>query len=118
MTKTINILSMIIKHIISIEFGSNSFNATCDINKKTHSLKEKYLWIEMFKMNDIMVKKTQNTTNWVTICWAYLIFEFLYLHLYYLWCIFLMIECSFDVIHIFVFSYMMCNMLQLDMGLR
>jgi hypothetical protein len=37
----INILSMINKRIISFEFGSNSFNATCDVNKKTHSLKEK-----------------------------------------------------------------------------
>jgi hypothetical protein len=38
---TISILSMINKHIISVRFGSNSFNATCDFNKKTHSLKEK-----------------------------------------------------------------------------
>ncbi len=27
---------MINEHIISVEFGSNSFNATCDFNKKTH----------------------------------------------------------------------------------
>jgi hypothetical protein len=27
------------EHIISIEFGYNSFNATCDINTKAHSSK-------------------------------------------------------------------------------
>jgi hypothetical protein len=27
---------MIDEHIISFEFGSNSFNATCDFNTKTH----------------------------------------------------------------------------------
>jgi hypothetical protein len=50
---------MIDVHIISIKFGSNSFNATCDFNTKTRSSKKKHLWIEMFEMNDIMVKKTQ-----------------------------------------------------------
>jgi hypothetical protein len=52
-------LSMIDEHIISIEFGFNSFNATCGFNTKVRSLKAKYLWIKMFKMNDVMVKKTQ-----------------------------------------------------------
>jgi hypothetical protein len=51
---------MINEHIWSVEFGSNSFNATCDFNTKANLQKEKYLWIEMFEMNDIMVKKTQN----------------------------------------------------------
>jgi hypothetical protein len=32
---------MIDEHIISIEFGSNSLNATCDFNTKARSLKEK-----------------------------------------------------------------------------
>jgi hypothetical protein len=32
---------MIDEHIIPIEFGSNSFNANCDFNKKTHSLERK-----------------------------------------------------------------------------
>jgi hypothetical protein len=31
---------MIDEHIISIEFGSNSFYATCDFNIKTYSLKK------------------------------------------------------------------------------
>jgi len=51
---------MINEHIWLVEFGSNSFNATCDFNTKANLQKEKYLWIEMFEMNDIMVKKTQN----------------------------------------------------------
>jgi len=50
---------MIDKHIISVEFGSNSFNVTCDFNTNHVLQKEKYLGIEMFEMNDIMVKKTQ-----------------------------------------------------------
>jgi hypothetical protein len=37
----INILFVIDKHIISIEFGSNSFNATCNFNTKAHFLEEK-----------------------------------------------------------------------------
>jgi hypothetical protein len=45
---------MIYEHIISFEFGFNSFNATCDFNTKSRSSKGK-----MFKMNDKMVKKTQ-----------------------------------------------------------
>jgi hypothetical protein len=44
---------MIDEHIILIEFGSNSFNVTCEYSKK------KYLWIKMFEMNDIMVKKNE-----------------------------------------------------------
>jgi hypothetical protein len=32
-------LSMIDEHIISIKFGSNSFNATCDFNIKVYSSK-------------------------------------------------------------------------------
>jgi hypothetical protein len=51
---------MVNQHIISVEFGSNSFNATCDFNTKAFFQKEKYLWIEMFEMNDIMVKKEQS----------------------------------------------------------
>jgi hypothetical protein len=30
---------MIDKHIILVEYGSYSFNATCDFNTKTHSSK-------------------------------------------------------------------------------
>jgi hypothetical protein len=30
---------MIDEHIILVEFGSNSFNATCDFNTKARSLK-------------------------------------------------------------------------------
>jgi hypothetical protein len=30
---------MINQHIISVEFGSNSFNVTCDFNTKTRSSK-------------------------------------------------------------------------------
>jgi hypothetical protein len=52
-------LLMIDKHIITIEFGSNSFNTTYGFNIKTIIQKEKYLWIEMFEMNDIMVIKAQ-----------------------------------------------------------
>jgi hypothetical protein len=54
--------------------------------------KEKYWWIEMSEMNDIMVKKTQNkqveqpfVKHWEK---HYPTFEFMYLHLYYLWYIF------------------------------
>jgi len=48
---------MIDEHIKSMEFGSNSINATCDFNN--FFFNKNFLWIEMFKMNDIMVKKTQ-----------------------------------------------------------
>jgi hypothetical protein len=34
---------MIDEHIISIEFGSNSFNATCDFKTKTSSSKIKVI---------------------------------------------------------------------------
>jgi hypothetical protein len=56
--------------------------------------KEKYLWIEMFEMNNIMVNKTQfkqQVEQPVVGLWEehYLTFKFLYLHLYYLWYIFL-----------------------------
>jgi len=34
---------MINEHIISIEFGSGSLNATCGFNTKTHSSNEKIL---------------------------------------------------------------------------
>jgi hypothetical protein len=52
-------LSIINEHIISIEFGSNSFNATCDLNTKTCSSKGEVfmnwnVWNEWY--ND---KKTQ-----------------------------------------------------------
>jgi hypothetical protein len=30
---------MIDEHIMLVEFGSNSFNGTCDFNTKTHSSK-------------------------------------------------------------------------------
>jgi len=53
-------LYMINEHIRLVEFGSNSFNATCDFHTKAVLQKEKYLWIEMFEMDDIMVKKAQN----------------------------------------------------------
>jgi len=58
-------LSMINEHIISIEFDFNSFNATCGFNTKVHSSKKKKLWIEILKMNDIMVKKTQGSKQQV-----------------------------------------------------
>jgi hypothetical protein len=51
--------------------------------------KEKYLWIEMFEMNDIMVKKAQDK-QYIEQPFVghqekhYLTFEYLYLHLYYL----------------------------------
>jgi len=32
---------MINEHILLVEFGSNSFNATCDFNTKAHFSKEK-----------------------------------------------------------------------------
>jgi hypothetical protein len=32
---------MVYEHIIWIEFGSNSFNATCDFNTKSHFSKGK-----------------------------------------------------------------------------
>jgi hypothetical protein len=32
---------MIDEHIVSVEFSSNSFNATCDFNTKTRSLEGK-----------------------------------------------------------------------------
>jgi hypothetical protein len=50
---------MIDKHIVLVEFGFNSFNATCDFNTKTCFSIFLILWIEMFEMNDIIVKKTQ-----------------------------------------------------------
>jgi hypothetical protein len=34
---------MIDEHITLVEFGSNSFNATCDFNRKVVIQKEKYL---------------------------------------------------------------------------
>jgi hypothetical protein len=34
---------MINEHIILVEFGSNSFNATCGFNTKTHSSNGKIL---------------------------------------------------------------------------
>jgi hypothetical protein len=48
--------SMINEYIILVEFGSNSFNATCDL-MQMFIFQKKNLWIERFKMNDIMVKK-------------------------------------------------------------
>jgi hypothetical protein len=48
---------MVNEHIISIESNSNSFNTTCNFNTKMHFRKDKYCWTEMFKMNDIIVKK-------------------------------------------------------------
>ncbi len=51
-------LSMIDEHIISVEFGSNSFNATCDFNIKACFSKGKIFMNWMFEMNDIMVKKS------------------------------------------------------------
>jgi hypothetical protein len=55
--------------------------------------KEKYLRIEMFEMNFIMVKKTQRKQQVEQPFIGhsekhYLMFEFFYLHLYYLQCIF------------------------------
>jgi hypothetical protein len=52
--------------------------------------KEKYCWTEMFELNDIIVKKAQHkqlvkqpfVKHWEK---HYPTFEFLYLHLYYLY---------------------------------
>jgi hypothetical protein len=46
-------------HVISIRFHFNWFNAICGFNKKMHSFEGKYWWIQLFEMNDMMVKKTQ-----------------------------------------------------------
>jgi Fe2+ transport system protein B len=112
-------LSIISKHIISIEFGSHSFNGTCDINKKTHSLKEKIFmnWnVQDEWHND---KKTHKVSNKLSnrllgiFSFWILVFAFILFVMH-----FFMIECSYNVIDILIFSYMMCNMLQLHMGLR
>jgi hypothetical protein len=52
--------------------------------------KEKYRWIEMFEMNDIIIKKAQDKQKvkqpFVECSEKhYPTFEFLYLHIYYLW---------------------------------
>jgi hypothetical protein len=52
-------LSMIDEHIILLESSSNSFNATCDLTQKNVLQNEECLWIEMFEMNDMMVKEAQ-----------------------------------------------------------
>jgi hypothetical protein len=85
--------------------------------------KEKYSWIhEMFEMNGIMVKKTQNKQqveqpflkHWKK---HYPTFEFLYLHLYYLWYIFVQYNVIMMLpIYLFL-SHMMYNMMQLLMAL-
>jgi hypothetical protein len=60
LTKTINIFVYDQwTYYISWIFGSNLFNATCDLTQNHVLQKSKCLWIEMFEMNDIMVKKTQ-----------------------------------------------------------
>jgi hypothetical protein len=46
------------EHIILVESNFNWFNTTFGFNIKKHILqKGKYWWIEMFKINDVMVKK-------------------------------------------------------------
>jgi len=46
---------MIDEHITLVELSSNHLMQLVVLTQK-----EKYWWIEMFKMIDIMVKKTQN----------------------------------------------------------
>jgi hypothetical protein len=75
-------LSTINEYIILVEFGSNSFNATCDL-MQMFIFQKKYLWIEMFKMNDIIVKKAQSKQQVEQpfvghLKKHYLTFEFLY----------------------------------------
>ncbi len=40
----INYFFMIDEHIVSIDFGSNSFNATCDFNIKNTFFKRKNIY--------------------------------------------------------------------------
>jgi hypothetical protein len=56
---------MINEHIISIEFGSNSFNATCNFNTKAHSLERKMfmnwnVWYGWYNGK----KNTRSTVSW------------------------------------------------------
>jgi hypothetical protein len=51
---------MIDKHIISVEFDSNSFNATYYFNTNSCFSKRKIFMNCNFEMNDIMVKKIDN----------------------------------------------------------
>jgi len=50
---------MIDEHIISIEFGSNSFNATCDFNTKARSSKWKIFMNWNVRNEWYNVKKVQ-----------------------------------------------------------
>jgi hypothetical protein len=45
-------------NIISIEYGSKWFNITCSLTQKC-DLWKKFWWIDIFVMDDIMVKKVQ-----------------------------------------------------------
>jgi len=69
--------------------------------------KEKYWWIEMFEMNDIMVKKAQDKQKVkATICWMFrkaLPNFWILVFAYILFVIHLgMIKCSYDVIDLFI----------------
>jgi hypothetical protein len=99
---------MINEHIMSIEFGFNSFNATYDFNIKTRSSKEEIFM--NWNVQDEWYNGKENTryaTSWTIICWALkktlpnfwiLIFASMLFVMH-----FLMIECSFDVIYLFIF---------------
>jgi hypothetical protein len=52
-------LFMIDEHNILVEFRSNSLMQLVILTQKFILQKEKYLWIEMFEMNDIMIKKAR-----------------------------------------------------------
>jgi hypothetical protein len=80
---------MINKHIISIEFGSNSFYAACDINQKNTSLKEKILMNWNVQDEWYNGKKKHKASNKLSVHLLGIFnLEFLYLHLYNLQCIF------------------------------
>jgi len=100
-------MSMIDEHIISIEPSSNWFDATCDFNTKAHFSKREVLmnWNVQNQWYNNKEKK-RLTKSWVTICWTLrkalfnfwiLIFAFILFTMH-----FCMIECSYDVIYLFM----------------
>ncbi len=101
-------LFMIDEHIILVEFGSNSFNATCDFNTKTRSLKEEIfmnwnVWDEWYNGKENM----KYVASWVTICWAFIkaLFKFwIFKFASILFAMhFLMIKCRSNVIDLPIF---------------
>jgi len=69
--------------------------------------KEKYWWIEMFEMNDIVIKKTQNKQQWYNhlLSIEKNITQLLNscIYIYIICDIFFLIKCNYDVIHLFIF---------------